>query len=405
MDLSSFFRRASWSFAFGAASTVLFSIALTNILMALALASLLLSGERLRFPPIHWPLAAFFLGTLISLVAGPEPSIANPQIRKFFVFLMLVVASSAFRDLAVVRRLALVWAGIASLAALRSFIQFSEKLAEARRLGRPFYEYYVGERTTGFMSHWMTFGGQQMIVLLMIAALLFWAPLRGRTRAMLIGACGLIGTSIVLGMTRGIWLGAAAGALYLLWHWKRWTVLALPVIGAIAVFAGPSALRERVMSVGKPKGELDSNMHRVITWRTGVRMIQAHPLLGLGPEQVNKQFRAYLPPDVPQPLPAGWYGHLHNIYLHYAAERGIPTMLALLWLLGKVVWDFRRALPTAEPHARAVLHGAVAVIVAILVTGIFELNLGDSEVLMLFLVIVSAGYLAAGAKGAAPDAA
>ena len=63
-------------------------------------------------------------------------------------------------------------------------------------------------------------------------------------------------------------------------------------------------------------------------------MIRAHPWFGLGPEEVKLQFNSYVPPDIPRPLPEGWYGHLHNIYLQYAAERGIPTMLLMLWMLG-----------------------------------------------------------------------
>ena len=100
-----------------------------------------------------------------------------------------------------------------------------------------------------------------------------------------------------------------------------------------------------------------------------------------------------------RPLPEGWYGHLHNIYLHYAAERGIPTMLALMWMLGKILWDFLHALrrlPPGASDARFLLHGGVAVMLAILVAGFFELNLGDSEVLFMFLTVVAAGYTAAG---------
>ncbi len=35
----------------------------------------------------------------------------------------------------------------------------------------------------------------------------------------------------------------------------------------------------------------------------------------LGPEQAGPQFLQYVPPDVPKPLPKGWYGHLHNVHL------------------------------------------------------------------------------------------
>jgi O-antigen ligase len=145
---------------------------------------------------------------------------------------------------------------------------------------------------------------------------------------------------------------------------------------------------------------------RVVTWRTGFRMIEAHPWLGLGPEQispndprqrVSEVFKQYLPPDVQEPLPEGWYGHLHNIYLHYAAERGIPALLALLWMLVLMLSDFWRALgrlPPGPGDRRFVLHGAIAVIIATMVAGMFEHNLGDSEVLTMFLVVAACGYVA-----------
>jgi O-antigen ligase len=117
----------------------------------------------------------------------------------------------------------------------------------------------------------------------------------------------------------------------------------------------------------------------------------------LGPERVAVEFQSYLPADVPRPLPTGWYGHLHNIYLHYAAERGIPAALALVCLFGKMLYDFSRALRTLEPRPgdrRFVLQGAIAVTLAVMTGGIFELNLGDSEVLTMFLVVASCGYVA-----------
>ena len=125
-------------------------------------------------------------------------------------------------------------------------------------------------------------------------------------------------------------------------------------------------------------------------------MIRAHPWLGLGPEQVKSQFEKWVPSDVTRPLPSGWYGHLHNIYLQYAAERGIPTMLAMMWFIGKVLWDFATALRgrIGPTEGRFVLHGSIAAILAVLAEGFLEFNLGDSEVLTLFLAVVAFGYIA-----------
>lgn len=249
----------------------------------------------------------------------------------------------------------------------------------------------------------MTFGGQMMILLLLLGAFLMFSPHWRRLLWLWLLAGAAIGMALLLGFTRGIWLASAIAGLYLVWHWKRPLVLAAPLLAVLFLWLGPASLRERLTSILRPRAEVDSNEHRVITWRTGWRMISAHPFFGLGPEMVNHRFKEFLPPDVRQPLPSGWYGHLHNVYLHYAAERGIPTLLALLWLLGKILWDFLRTLrklPPGRDDRRFLLQGGVAVLAAMLITGFFELNFGDSEVLTMFLVVVCAGYTAAASVSA-----
>jgi O-antigen ligase len=309
---------------------------------------------------------------------------------------------SLLREPVLLRRLVVAWAVVAALSAAAGVVQFVAKYRQAAALRADFYEYYVAERITGFMSHWMTFGGQMMLVLLVVTAyVLFGAPSR-RFASLALACAALIAAAIVLGFTRGIWLATGVAGLYLIWHWRRWAVLLAPVLAAAVLITGPAALRDRVASALRPRGEIDSNQHRVVSWRTGWRMIRAHPWFGLGPEHVKLQFDRYVPEDVPRPLPKGWYGHLHNIYLHYAAERGVPALLALLWLLAKMLRDFSRAARTAPPASRFLLRAAVASVLAILIEGLFELNLGDTEVLTLFLAIAAVGYVAA--EEAAPGA-
>ncbi|MBS1830215.1 MAG: O-antigen ligase family protein [Acidobacteria bacterium] len=387
--------RLAFFFAFASAASLLFSIAAANICLALSLATLLLSGAKLRFPPIAVPLGLFALGTVLSLAFSQDPAAGRPQLRKFFVFLMLLIVSSTFRELRHVRWWVLAVSALSTLSAIRALFQFGWQLQECRGS----YGCLVGERITGFMSHWMTFGGQMMMALMLLAAFLFWSSPRPKRPWLLIICGAVIAAAIFAGGTRSIWLATAVAGSYLLWFWKRWTVLIAPVAIVIALLVAPPFLRQRFTSAWKPQGEMDSNQHRSVSWRTGLRMIQAHPLLGLGPEHVKLHFKEYLPPDVTH-LPEGWYGHLHNIYLHYAAERGIPTLLALLWMLGTMLRDFARALrklPPGPSDARFVLQGAIAVMIAILVGGVFEHNLGDSEVLMLFLATMCCGYVASNA--------
>ena len=392
--------RAAFYLTCGSIISILFSIAVSQIFLALAVAALLLSSQPLRLPPIKLPLALFMIGTVISLLVSGHIREGTPQIRKFFVLLTLLVVVSSFQKLAEVRAIVLIWAGVATLSAIRSLFQFLHKYQEAAAQHQNFYDFYIGSRITGFMSHWMTFGGEEMIVLLLLASYLFFsANMRWKTAGWI--SAGLLVVSMVLGLTRSIFLlGFPFGLLYLLWFWRRWLVFAAPVVALLAFLAAPSVIKERVISIVQPHGETDSNFHRTVTRRAGFEMIRAHPWFGLGPEQIKPQFDRWVPADVPRPLPPGWYGHLHNIYLQYAAERGIPTLLALLWMIGKILWDFGLALRrgVADPEARFVLHGAIAAILAILAEGFLEYNLGDSEVLTLFLAVVAFGYVAREAK-------
>ncbi len=391
------FEKAAFYLTCASVVSIIFSIAVSNILLTLAFAALLISNQRMRFPPFLLPLAVFFVGTVISLLVSVDPSGGRPQVRKFFVYLVVLVVYSTIRRLVQVRAVLLIATGIMTFSALWSLVQFAHKWMAARDLGRDFYTYYMGERITGFMSHWMTLGGQEMIITLMAGSLLLFSAER-RWKPWIGAALAMIAVSILVGFTRSIWFGTFLGCVYLLWFWKRWVLALVPIPILLLLLLNPFDVRERVSSVFHPHGDTDSNEFRVICRRAGLRMIADHPWFGLGPEQVKAQLLNYIPADVPRPLPSGWYGHLHNIYLHYAAERGIPTMLALMWMLGKMLYDFLRALGRCGPEdqeARAILRGAVAVMIGMLLVGYFELNLGDSEVLILFLSVMTCGYIAA----------
>jgi putative inorganic carbon (HCO3(-)) transporter len=392
----SFASRAARWLTFGSAVSILFSIAASQILLALALVALLLSGEKLRLPAIRLPLGLFFLGTVIAFAFSPHPAEGLPQIRKLYVFCELLVVFSCLRDMKLIRGVFLTWGGFAAITASRGVVQFVEKMQQARALHQEDYSYYVSERITGFMSHWNTFSAQEMFALIMLASFLFFAPAAGKRRWLWIACAALIAFAVLLAETRAVWIGTTIAGIYLIWFWRRWVILAVPLLVVLAFFFSPPVIKDRFTSLLHPKG-VDSNTFRVITWRTGMRMIEAHPLLGIGPEGPRYHFDEWIPADIPRPLPAGWYGHLHNIYLQYSAERGIPTMLIMMWILSQILYNFwmgLRRLPPGPSYPRFLLHGGIAVVLATLAEGMAEYNLGDSEVLTMFLAVVACGYLA-----------
>lgn len=335
---------------------------------------------------------------MISLLASGDPRAGLPQVKKLYVYLMLAVVFTVVRKAATARNLFTAWFAAAGIGSVIGTIQFVHKWRQARDLHRDFYRYYLNARITGTMSHWMTFSGEQMLVLIILAAfLLFGRPQRWPAMAGWLTAGAAMAAALLLGDTRSAWIATFVALLYLAWNYRRVFVLAVPVLALAAYLVAPQSVEERVTSIFAPHGTVDSNGFRIVVWRTGLRMIAAHPLLGLGPEIVHKQFYEWIPADIPRPLPEGYYGHLHSIYIHYAAERGIPTMLALMWMLGMILYDCARALrriPKGRGDLRFILHAAIACVLAILIEGVFELNLGDSEVLTMFLVITACAYVA-----------
>ena len=382
--------RAAFWMALGSAVAGSVSIAVSQILLGAALACLLADRVPWRLPR-HWTgLAVFAAWTLLSLAFSDAPAKGVPQIRKFFVWLLLFAVFTTFRTLADARLLTLGWVAGATLSALRGLWQFGAKYQHAVATGQEFYSNYVAARITGFNSHWMTFSGQLMIALLFGAAYLCWGKPRPRERWLLLAGLPIIALALLLAFTRGIWIATALGVVYLAWYWKRWTIALIPLAALIAFLAGPAGLRERMTSILKPRGEMDSNLHRVYTFRVGVEMIRAHPLLGLGPERVGPHVQEYIPKDLPQRLPEGYYGHLHNIYIHLSAERGIPAMLGLLWFLLATQWDWLKRLHRGAGGAEWLLRAGVATMFGILITGLFEYNLGDSEILGMTAAFIGA---------------
>src|SRR5260370_35113915 len=108
----------------------------------------------------------------------------------------------------------------------------------------------------------MTFGGEEMIVLLLLLSFLFCSMERGWKKAAWFGAA-VLSLSLGLGMTRSIFLlGFPVGLAYLLWFWHKWLLAALPVVAVLGFLIAPPGLKEAVTSGILPTGEAESNRQR-----------------------------------------------------------------------------------------------------------------------------------------------
>ena len=84
-------------------------------------------------------------------------------------------------------------------------------------------------------------------------------------------------------------------------------------------------------------------------------------------------------------------GHMHSDYLQIALERGVPTLIMWLVLLGiyaRMLWRLRRRVPTENWIERGIIFGALGGLIGFMLSGIVHYNWGDSEVVMIFYLIM-----------------
>jgi O-antigen ligase len=350
-------------------------------MLGLALVLFLSLRERPEWPTgMRWA-AAFLVLTLLSALVSGDPRSALPQVKKLYLWTLLPLGATLLTH--GFPRAAIVWpiCLLAGSSALWSFWEYYLKWQAALATGQDFYRAYVADRITGFMSHWMTFGAHMMIAFALAGAILLFIRQTILRRVALGLLLAIFGLAILLGQTRSIWLGLGCVAAVLMACWRPWSLLALPVFAVATYLIAPAPIRSRMESIVRPHGEIDSNEHRAVTREVGWRMIAAHPILGLGPEGPGKQFRQYLSPErAAKPLPDGYYGHLHNLYLQYAAERGLPALFCFLVFVGLNVRSWLQ-------HPSPIRYFALAAMAGLAASGLFEHNLGDSEVLTLFLAL------------------
>ncbi len=248
------------------------------------------------------------------------------------------------------------------------------------------YQYWTsdGERATGFMSHYMTFAEQMMMVGgVAFAAVLFekgkWRWVSGFILVLLLAGCAA-------SLTRSAWIAIVAGVVALVAVRKPLLTLAIPPAAALILLLAPPEVRQRASTIFDPT--MTTNRDRILMVKSGLAMVRDHPLLGVGPDVVGLVYPEY---KAPEATPGAV--HLHNNIIQIAAERGLPALAAWLYLMaaaGFASYRLIRSRPAAAPYAASALFA----VVGMFVSGLFEFNFEDSEIKLLFLFLLTLMFLA-----------
>jgi O-antigen ligase len=141
-----------------------------------------------------------------------------------------------------------------------------------------------------------------------------------------------------------------------------------------------------VRSIVDPSDPTSSE--RVHMWRSGLAMARDHPLTGVGPRQVGKIYPRYAAPEVTHKHRRA----LHSTPIQLLVERGVVGLAAWAAIFAAFfahAWPLARRLAADADPRHAIVTGAIAAVTGFLVAGLTEYNFGDSEVLMLVMLVMS----------------
>ncbi len=368
-------RAALWLLLAFVASLQL-SIAAAGVLLTAALLAwaALLTRDRVMpaAPAFMLPLSAYAAATLVSAAFSLDPWISFVDSKQLVLLLIVPMVYHLARG----RNANLVLDTILAVGAISAaygIVQYGLLQYDSLR-----------QRPDGALTHYMTYSGTLMLVLCAAVARLVFGK-QDRIWPALVMPALVVALAVSLG--RNAWVGAcvAVGLLLALRDFRL--VALLPVVIALVIAVAPDNVTNRMMSMFDLKDP--SNQDRVAMLEAGTGMVADHPITGVGPSMVQREYPKYRPAYAVQPVNP----HLHNVPMQIAAERGLPAVAIWGWFIAalavalmRLFWSSRdRLLPAT----------AIAATAAMLAAGLFEYNFGDSEFLMLFLVLITLPFAAA----------
>jgi hypothetical protein len=244
-------------------------------------------------------------------------------------------------------------------------------------------------RALGGVNHAVTYA----LVLLQIG-LLLWGLLLSATLAQrklkwaLFASLLLICATIGATGTRTALVSMAVAGLLVLWvAVPKRLIRTLGLAAVIVAMAGASLWIRHVRGLGMVAPADDGTRYRVLMWEDGLRLTRQHPFFGVGMDSIEAlwpqwNIRAY------RLFPA-FRTNFHSTPVQIAAERGLATLAAYVWLMFlclRLPLQTLRRIPAGDWFARGFALGAFGAAIGYLGGSLVNYNGSEMHILFWFLI-------------------
>ncbi len=253
------------------------------------------------------------------------------------------------------------------------------------------------QRATGFYGHYTTYAEALQLIGSLAAGLLIALKRRRSWQgALLAAAVAGMSLALLLTVTRASWLGflISVGVMARIGFARRGLVsrkaLGVVALGALLVIPAGLYVLQQKRQVGFFDRKDGSITWRETVYRVGVALFGQRPrhvIVGIGMDSLKRHWREWGMFDHGR-LP---WGHMHSTPLQLALERGLPVLLvwlALLFVYARMLRRLWRSPALDDWRERGLALGALGGLCGFFASGLVHYNFGDSEVVMVFYLIM-----------------
>jgi O-antigen ligase len=204
-----------------------------------------------------------------------------------------------------------------------------------------FSNFAASESVRPFFTEHGSYAEHLSILFGIAAGLCFGTGRFPRLRLLAAAATPLFFLGILFSYTRAAWVGVACVGLFFFvirakefLRFRSFVIVAVAAVAfsGVGVILGVQQSVERTATtIADPTHDL-STLGRIDRWISGLNMIRAHPLIGVGFATYPEHYEQYRDKRFITPV-SNFYGGVHNDYLQYWAEQGIFGLLTWLFFL------------------------------------------------------------------------
>ena len=264
----------------------------------------------------------FLLSLLPSVIFSDNPAasakeFANLWIWRFVVF-VLIVAFIKQREY-----LVNMLTGVLRVISVECVVTLVEVVKHLRSDGRG----------SGFDRLVLPLGGIMCMVLPIVLVILMDRRFEKRLKQAATFSVMSILVGLLCNKSRGAWLTELivvpiATFRYLKQNKKQLMVVLAVFLSVLGFMLTTPHYVKRIYSITNTTTDR-SNADRIRVWKSAVKMIQDHPVTGVGVERFRDHYQKYKYKQERQNL-----GHSHNNFIHTTVESGITGLAGLIYFLG-----------------------------------------------------------------------